>query len=241
MELYILSISGEQICNAKHWIQDETHGYKEAIRTKLIKQDPGLSTADRILNRNKKKPQRGKQTKHRVAHQPDLPWTTWLPLQKADHSPKNSPRPETPTSQSLHFRSTLRKTLGSWVACCWWGSPLSAAVIHMAKDNWPLLYSLQFSSTVPQVRKLVWIISPASHNLGHMTFHATITILKPNPVWQEQIWSQYERNQDRHHDMEGMHYSVPVTEHREMCFDSSLSTAGSHTQSHLLALLFMQY
>lgn len=53
MELYILPIPGEQICNAKHWIQDATHGYKEAIRTKLIKQDPGLSTARRILSRNK--------------------------------------------------------------------------------------------------------------------------------------------------------------------------------------------
>lgn len=53
MELYILLISGERICNAKHWIQDATHGYKEAIRTKLIKQDPGLSTALRILSRNK--------------------------------------------------------------------------------------------------------------------------------------------------------------------------------------------
>lgn len=53
MELYILPISGEQICNAKHRIQDVTHGYKEAIRTKLIKQDPGLSTARRILSRDK--------------------------------------------------------------------------------------------------------------------------------------------------------------------------------------------
>lgn len=53
MEPYILPISWEQICNAKHWMQDVTHGYKEAIRTKMIKQDPGLNMACRMLNRNK--------------------------------------------------------------------------------------------------------------------------------------------------------------------------------------------
>lgn len=68
MELYILSISGEPICNAKHWIQDETHGYKEAIRTKLIKQHPGLSTAGRILNRNKDTSER--ETNHEQSHTP---------------------------------------------------------------------------------------------------------------------------------------------------------------------------
>lgn len=77
MELYILSISGEQICDAKHWIQDETHGYMEAITTKLIKQDPGLSTADRILNRNKDTLER--KTNHASSH---TPAQSILPLQK---------------------------------------------------------------------------------------------------------------------------------------------------------------
>lgn len=60
MEPYILPISWEQICNAKYWMQDATHGYKEAIRTKMIKQGPGLNMAYRMLNRNEDALERNK-------------------------------------------------------------------------------------------------------------------------------------------------------------------------------------
>lgn len=50
MELYILPISREWICNAKRWIQDTAHGYMEAIRTKWIKQGPGPHAVHRMLN-----------------------------------------------------------------------------------------------------------------------------------------------------------------------------------------------
>lgn len=50
MELYTLPISREQICNAKRWIQDTARGYREAIRTKWIKQGPGPRMVHRMLN-----------------------------------------------------------------------------------------------------------------------------------------------------------------------------------------------
>lgn len=87
-----------------------------------------------------------------------------------------------------------------------------------------------------------------------MTFHVVTTTSSPTPVWVKQIWIQYgwtpDYVRDRHQDTGGGRRGrrdalllLPLCPRshktpREVCFASSSSTAGSSTQSHLLALLF---
>lgn len=67
--------------------------------------------------------------------------------------------------------------------------------------------ALQFSSTVPQVRKPVWDYQPSLSQPWAHDISCNYHYPEPKSCL-EQIWTQYGRNQDRHHDMEGMHYSV---------------------------------
>lgn len=120
MELYILPISREQICNAKHWIQDATHGYKEAIRTKLIKQDPGLSTVRGILSRNKDTSE--KETNCTPSQAPARS-SLHCVTASSENSSNDSPTPETSASQSLCLSQIEMKTSGCGVACFITGTP----------------------------------------------------------------------------------------------------------------------
>lgn len=159
MELYTLPISGEQICNAKHWIQDATHGYKEAIRTKLIKQDAGLSTVHRILSRNKDTSER--ETNCTLSHTPARSSLHYTPIssEKSDYSSNST------TTRDIHIPITLSQThtdenLGLSSCLVYNGEAWGCdAVIHAGKCNCTCCQALKFRFTVSQVRRQVGFLA----------------------------------------------------------------------------------
>ena len=195
MELYILPISGEQICNAKHWIQDATHGYKEAIRTKLIKQDPGLRTAHRILSRNQDISAREtNRTPSHAAARSSLPCTTAA----AENSSNKLPTQEIPAARSLYLRYTWTEVSGCWAACFITGKP-GAAMPWSTQPNVTALVAKTSNSDLQYPRsedKLDYQPS-LSGNPRDITSHPVTMILSPRPVWLKHNWIPYRRNPDR--------------------------------------------